>query len=86
MTTKAANLREAAVRTARGLDQVWENRKSLVKQEMAAESAANDAKTARLRALRLEKEAQEAEEKRLKALDAPPPAPKKRAPRRIVVQ
>jgi hypothetical protein len=83
--TKAARLRDAAVRTVRGLDQVWEDRKTLVKQEMAAESAANDAKTARLRALRLEKEAQEAEEKRLKALEAPSPAPRKRAVRRIVV-
>ena len=82
--TKAARLRDAAVRTVRGLDQVWEDRKTLVKQEMAAESAANDAKTARLRALRLEKEAQEAEEKRLRGEDAAPPAPKKRI-RRIVV-
>lgn len=82
--SKAARLRDAAVRTTRGLDQVWENRKTLVRQEMAAESAANDAKTARLRALRLEKEAQEAEEKRLKGENAPP-APRKRAVRRIVV-
>jgi hypothetical protein len=72
--TKAARQRAAAVRTARGLDQVWENRKSLVKTEMAAENAANDAKTARLRALRLEKEALEAEAAR----NAPPPEPKTR--------
>lgn len=34
----------------------WETRTQLVKNELAAASAANDAKTARLRALRLEKE------------------------------
>ena len=72
--TKAARERAAAVRTARGLEQVWENRKTLVKKEMEAESAANDAKTARLRALRLEKEALEAEAAR----NAPPAEPKAR--------
>ena len=72
--TKAARERSAAVRTARGLEQVWENRKTLVKKEMEAESAANDAKTARLRALRLEKEALEAEAAR----NAPPAEPKAR--------
>ena len=35
----------------------WEKRTSLVKQQVAAESAANDAKTARLKAERLAKEA-----------------------------
>ena len=82
--TKAAQQRDAAARTVRGVEQAWENRKALVKQEMEAESAANDAKTIRLRALRLEKEKQEAEAKRLKDMDAPPPAPKKRPIRRIV--
>lgn len=82
--SKAARDRNAAVRTARGLDQVWEDRKSMVKQEMAAESAANDAKTARLRALRLEKEKQSAEAERLKSKDTPAPVAKKRAIRRIV--
>ena len=82
--TKASRQRETAARTARSVAQVWEDRTALVKQEMAAESAANDAKTARLRALRLEKEAQDAEAARLKAKDAPPPAPKKKAIRRIV--
>ena len=72
--TKAARERAAAVRTARGLEQVWENRKTLVKKEMEAESAANDVKTAKLRALRLEKEAQDAEAAR----NAPPPEPKSR--------
>lgn len=83
--TKASRHRDAVTRTARSVSQAWEDRTALVKQEVAAESAANDAKTARLRALRLEKEAQEAEEKRLKALEAPSPAPRKRAVRRIVV-
>ena len=72
--TKAARERAAAVRTARGLEQVWENRKTLVKKEMEAESAANDAKTARLRALRLEREALEAEAAR----NAPTAEPKPR--------
>ena len=68
--------REAALRTANSGFQVWESRKQLVKQEMAAASAANDAKTARLKALRLEKEKLEAEE----AAANPTPAPvKKRA-------
>ena len=48
-------------RTAGAAMQVWEQRKHLVKQELAAESAANDAKTSRLRALRMEKERLEAE-------------------------
>lgn len=55
----------------------WETRTALVKKEMAAESAANDAKTARLKALRLEKEAQDAEAAR----NAPPAPVKKRAKR-----
>ena len=55
--SKASRAREAAGRTVRNVAQMWETRTALVKQEMAAESAANDAKTARLRALRLEKEA-----------------------------
>ena len=83
--TKASRERAAAVRTTRGLEQVWEDRKTLVKKEMEAESAANDAKTARLRALRLEKEQQDAEAARLKGEETPAPAPKKRAIRRIVV-
>jgi len=45
-----------------------------VKRELEAESAANDVKTAKLRALRLEKEAQDAEAAR----NAPPPEPKSR--------
>jgi len=72
--TKASSQREASLRTAQGLSQVWEDRKALVKREMEAESAANDVKTAKLRALRLEKEAQDAEAAR----NAPPPVAKAR--------
>jgi len=72
--TKASSQREASLRTAQGLSQVWEDRKALVKRELEAESAANDVKTAKLRALRLEKEAQDAEAAR----NAPPPEPKSR--------
>ena len=73
--TNAARQREAAVRTMRGQEQVWEDRKTLVKREMEAESAANDAKTARLKALRLAKEAEDA------AAKSAEPAPPKRAKR-----
>ena len=50
----------------------WEKRTELVKQQTTADSAATDAKTARLKALRLEKEAQDAEAARIAALNAPP--------------
>jgi hypothetical protein len=64
-----------------------EQRDSLVKQMIAAENAARDAKTARLRALRLAKEEADREAARLEAANAPPASPKKRragnsAPRR----
>jgi hypothetical protein len=48
--------REASRRAANGLFVGQEKRASVAKQELEAENAANDAKTARLRALRLEKE------------------------------
>jgi hypothetical protein len=64
-------------------EQVWETRTQMVKRELAAESAANDAKTARLRALRLAKEAEEAREAEKNGA-APAPARKKRPMRRIV--
>lgn len=53
--------RDAHLRTADGLFQVWQARTRMVKEELAAASAANDAKTARLKALRLEKEKRDAE-------------------------
>ncbi|HVZ91311.1 MAG TPA: hypothetical protein VG843_06645 [Rhizomicrobium sp.] len=58
-----------------------EQRDSLVKQMIAAENAARDAKTARLRALRLAKEEADREAARLEAANAPPVAPKKRRSR-----
>ena len=83
INSKPGRTRNAGARTPNGLDQVWEDRKTLAKKEMAAESAANDAKTARLRALRLEKEKQDAE---ARALAGPEPAraPAKKRIRRIV--
>lgn len=51
--------------------QVWQTRTDLVKQETAAANKAADAKTARLKALRLEKEAQDAEAARLAGENAP---------------
>ena len=45
-----ANKTETARRTAQGIFQSWEDRKTLVKQEMDAERAASDAKTIRLKA------------------------------------
>ena len=71
--------KKSAARTANGIFQAWEKRTELVKLQVNAESAANDAKTIRLRALRLEKEAQDAEAARLKALTAPPSPVKKRS-------
>ena len=64
------------VRTAKGVFDAWEKRTEMVKLQTNAESAANDAKTIRLKALRLEKEKQDA----IEAAANPPPAPvKKRA-------
>lgn len=50
-----------APRSAGAISDAWERRTLMVKHEMAAGSAANDAKTARLKLLRLEKERQDAE-------------------------
>jgi hypothetical protein len=72
-----------AQRTANGIFQAWEKRTALVKQQSTAENAATDAKTARLKALRLEKEAQDAEAARIAAENAPPAPVKKRAKRKI---
>jgi hypothetical protein len=65
-----------------GAMQVWQSRTDMVKKEMQAESAANDAKTARLKAQRLEKEALDAEAARVASENAPP-APKKRTKRSV---
>lgn len=81
--SQSSKKRDAVLRTANNAFQVWENRTQLVKQEMAAASAATDAKTARLKALRLEKEAQEAEAARIATENAPPAQPKKRIKRGV---
>ena len=77
----AGKKRDALIRTANNAFQAWQDRTDLVKNETAATNAANDAKTARLKALRLEKEKAEAE---AAALAPAPAAPaKKKAVRRI---
>ena len=53
------------------LSQAWQSRTDLVKQEAAAANKAADAKTARLRALRLAKEAEDAEAARTAAQNKP---------------
>ena len=58
---------------------VWEDRTALVKREVEAERRAVEAKTARLRALRLEKEAADKE-----AAAAREPAPKPPRRKRIL--
>jgi len=82
--SKSQAKRDAALRTANGVFAAWEKRTQLVKDETAAHNAATDAKTARLKALRLEKERQEAEA----AAAAPAetaPAAKKTKIKRILV-
>src|SRR5581483_435897 len=61
-------------RTAHSPDgalRIWQTRTDLAKQETAAANKAADAKTARLKALRLEKEAQDAEAARLAGENSP---------------
>ncbi|HXR95980.1 MAG TPA: hypothetical protein VN718_08875 [Rhizomicrobium sp.] len=55
--TKAPATKEIVRRNADTYFVAWEKRTNLVKQQTQAESAAADAKTAKLRALRLAKEA-----------------------------
>jgi hypothetical protein len=78
-TPSSAQKKDAAHRNADSHFVTWERRTSLVKQQVAAESAANDAKTARLRALRLAKEVAEREAAQVLA-----EVPKRRAPKRVV--
>jgi hypothetical protein len=78
-TTPSTEQKEIARRKANSHFAVWEQRTALVKQLVAAESSANDAKTARLRALRL---AKEMADKKAEAADAAA-APKRRAKKRI---
>lgn len=65
----------SAKRDANSYFVAWEKRTTLVKQQTAAESAANDAKTTRLKALRLAKEAADGEAAPKEALK---PAAKRR--------
>ena len=69
--------REGARKKALNHFAVRELRDSAIKLEITRERAANDAKTEKLRALRLAKEEVEREAARLAALDAPPPKAKK---------
>ncbi len=82
----AGRKRDAAIRTANGAFQAWQDRTDLVKQETAAANAANDAKTARLKALRLEKEAQDAADAVTAAAAAPLAVKKKKAVKRIIAE
>ena len=72
--------REGGRRKALNHFTVREQRDSAIKLEIDRERAATDAKTDKLRALRLAKEVSDAEEARLAAQGAPPPKAKK--PRR----
>jgi hypothetical protein len=78
------NRQKDAARTANGVFAAWEKRTALVKQQATAHSDASDAKTIRLKALRLEKEAADAEAARIAAENAPPAPVKKRAVKRAV--
>ena len=79
-TISESKTKKSADRSPDGVFQVWERRTQLVKAELAAASAATDAKTIRLRALRLAKEAEDAEAAAEAAKNAPP-APAKRTKR-----
>jgi len=61
-----------------GALRIWQTRTDLAKQETAAANKAADAKTARLKALRLEKEAQDAEAARLVGENVSAQKPSKR--------
>jgi hypothetical protein len=73
MNSQSPPSKDAARKKAENHFQAWESRTALVKQEQAAERAASDAKTARLRALRLAKEAEDQESARVAAQNAPAP-------------
>ena len=71
----------SAARSPSALSDAWDKRTLLVKQELAAASAASDAKTARLKDLRLEKERSDAE---AAALEPQTAAPLRKRAKRIV--
>ena len=64
--------------------EAWEKRTALVKLQVNTESAANDAKTARLKALRLEKEKQDAIDAAANPVPAAP-ARKRAAPVKRII-
>lgn len=76
--SRPAPKQDTARRTADNYFVAWERRTTLVKQQVATESAANDAKTAKLRVLRLAKEAADREAELLN------PAPKKPVKKRAL--
>jgi hypothetical protein len=76
--------RDGARRKAQNHFAMREQRDSAIKQEIDRERAATDAKTEKLRALRLAKEEIDREAQRLAALDAPPPKPKKPRPKFVL--
>ena len=84
--TNASDPRDAARGKAQKYFTQSEQRDTLIKQEIEKERAAVDAKTAKLRALRLAKEAadREAEEKIAAEKAAAPKAPKRTARRKRV--
>lgn len=69
--------RDGARKKAQNHFVVREQRDSAIRQEINRERAATDAKTEKLRALRLAKEDADREAARLAALNAPVPKPKK---------
>lgn len=79
--TRSTSEREAARTKAQSHFQASEKRDQLVREEIARERAATDAKTAKLRALRLAKE----ESDRIAAANAPAPEPKTAAKRKRTI-
>jgi hypothetical protein len=77
--------KDSARRNANSHFAAWEQRTQLVKQQAATESAHNDAKTIRLRALRLTKEEEDKKAEALapKIAKTAPKAPKPAAKKRI---
>jgi hypothetical protein len=76
-----AHGKRSPMRTPGALEQVWQTRTAMVKQQMDSESKANDAKTARLKALRLAKELEDAQAQK----DAPAPKPAVKRSRKAAI-
>ena len=75
----------SAPRSAGAISEAWERRTLLVRHELAATSAATDAKTARLKLLRLEKERQDAEAAAC-APQIPKPAARRARAKRVTIE